>query len=178
MVSFVRARAAGDDGARGDVKTYLLSWLKKAHAGAKLVQFERERPGDWLVWEAGPWRPPAAKRETLVAGPQTRLLPSGESLAIQLASRNGSSEVTLGRAPENDLVIDDATLSRTHLVFRRDAGGWTVQDAGSRNGSSLDGASLGATRARIAPGSLLEAGAVRLTFYDAASLFVRLRTGR
>lgn len=160
------------------MRSYLVSWLRKAHAGVTLAEFERERPGDWLVWEAGPWRPPAARRETLVKGPETRLLPSGESLAIQLASKNGSAEVRLGRAAENDVVIDDATLSRVHLVFRRRPGGWTVEDPGSRNGTKLDGAPLGRAPVPVAPGAIVEAGAVRLTLHDAAGLYMRLRAGR
>ncbi len=159
------------------MKSYLVSWLRKAHAGATLDAFERERKGEWIVWEAGPWRPPSQKRETLVSGPETRLLASGESLAIQLAARDGSAEVKLGRDPTNDVVIDDATLSRVHIVFERVAGGWTVRDAGSRNGTRLDGQPVGAGAVPIFPGSSIEAGAVRLSFHDAASLFVRLRTG-
>ncbi len=157
------------------MKTYLLSWLKKSHAGQRLDEFERLRPGPWLVWEAGPWRPPSARRDTLVAGPETRLLASGESLAIQLTAKDGGPEVRLGRDADNDLVIDDATLSRVHLYLRRDAKGeWTAQDAGSRNGTKVDGAP--AVKALpLRQGSALEAGAVRLTFYDAAGLYARLR---
>lgn len=166
-----RGRARG----RANVKSFLLSWLRKAHAGQPLERFEREQPGPWLVWEAGPWRPPSARPDTLVASPATRMLASGESLAIELAARKRGAEVTLGRAADNDLVIDDATLSRVHLVLARDASGaWTARDAGSRNGTRVDGAP--ATRPLpLRPGSIVEAGAVRLTFYDAAGLYVRLR---
>jgi pSer/pThr/pTyr-binding forkhead associated (FHA) protein len=157
------------------VKSYLLSWLRKAHAGHPLERFERERPGPWLVWEAGPWRPPSARTDTLVAGPATRLLASGESLAIELVAKDGGAEVKLGRAAENDVVVDDATLSRVHLVLRRgEDGSWTARDAGSRNGTKVDGAPA-ARALPLRPGSTLEAGAVRLTFYDAAGLYVRLR---
>jgi hypothetical protein len=52
-----------------------------------------------------------------------------------------------------------------------------VKDAGSRNGSRLDGMPLAAAPARLAPGAAIEAGAVRLTFLDAAGLYVRLRAG-
>ncbi len=157
------------------MKTYLVSWLKKHHAGQRLEEFERKRPGPWLVWEAGPWRPPSARRDTLVAGPETRLLASGESLAILLAAKDGGGEVRLGRDADNDLVIDDATLSRIHLVLRRGAkGDWTAQDAGSRNGTKVDGAPA-TMPLPLRQGSILEAGAVRLTFYDAAGLYARLR---
>jgi len=162
-------------GARA-VKTYLISWLGKNHVGHRLEQFERLRPGPWLVWEAGPWRPPSARRDTLAAGPETRLLASGESLAIELAAKDGGPEVRLGRDADNDLVIDDATLSRVHLVLRRDAKGeWTAQDAGSRNGTRVDGAPA-KLPLPLRQGSVLEAGAVRLTFYDAAGLYARLRS--
>ena len=159
------------------MKTYLLSWLRKTHAGHRLDEFERLRPGPWLVWEAGPWRPPSARRDTILAGPETRLLSSGESLAIELAAKGGGPEVRLGRDADNDLVVDDATLSRLHLVLRRDAkGAWTAQDSGSRNGTKVDGAPA-RSPLPLRQGSIVEAGAVRLTFYDAAGLFARLRSG-
>jgi hypothetical protein len=158
------------------LRTFLLSSLSRAHEGATLDDFVRERPGPWLVWEAGPWRPPSRKRETLAGGAGIRLLSSSESLAIQLAPRTPGAEVRLGRDPACDLVVDDATLSRVHLVFVRDAsGGWTVRDAGSRNGTRVDGAAVGAEPAALAPYSRIEAGAARLTFYDAGGLFRRLR---
>lgn len=175
------ARGRGHRRSRGKnrVKSYLVSWLRKTHAGAKLEDFERERRGDWLVWEAGPWRPPTARRDTLLAGPSTRMLAAGESLAIQLEPRRGGPEVKLGRDAENDLVIDDATLSRVHLVFQRDAQGrWTVRDAGSRNGTRVDGAPVRDAPVPLAPGSHIEAGAVRLTVHDAASLFIRIRAAQ
>lgn len=160
------------------MKSYLLSWLRKTHAGRKLEDFEREMPGPWLVWEAGPWRPPSAKRDTVVAGPNTRLLASGESLAILLPSKEGGAEVKLGRDAGNDVVVDDATLSRVHLVFTRDAAGrWTVRDPGSRNGTKVDGAPTGLAPVSVTAGAVIEAGAVRLTFYDAAELYLRLRSG-
>jgi pSer/pThr/pTyr-binding forkhead associated (FHA) protein len=158
------------------VKTYLISWLRKTHLGHRLEQFERLRPGPWLVWEAGPWRPPSARRETLQAGPQTRLLASGESLAIELAAKNGGAEVRLGRDADNDLVIDDATLSRVHLILRRaPKGAWSVHDAGSRNGTKVDGAPA-KMALPIEQGSVIEAGAVRLTFYESAGLYARLKS--
>jgi hypothetical protein len=159
------------------MKSYLVSWLRKAHAAKSLDEFERAHAGGWLVWEAGPWRPPSARRDTLVADPQTGLLPSGESLVIRLEPKGAGGEVRLGRDASCDVVIDDATLSRVHLVLRHGEGGrWTVQDAGSRNGSRLDGVPLREVAFPLSPGAAIEAGAVRLTFLDAAGLYVRLRS--
>lgn len=158
------------------MKSYLVSWLRKANAAAKLADFERSHGGTWLVWEAGPWRPPSAKRDTLVAGPGTRLLASGESLVIRLEPRSAGAEVRVGRDASCDIVIDDGTLSRVHLVFRKEGGRWTVRDAGSRNGSRVDGAPLRGEAVPLSPGAAIEAGAVRLTFLDAAALYFRLRS--
>lgn len=158
------------------MKSYLVSWLRKTYSAAKLADFEREHGGTWLIWEAGPWRPPSAKRDTLVSGPETRLLASGESLVIRLEPKRAGDDVRLGRDASCDLTIDDATLSRVHLVFRQgDGGRWTVEDAGSRNGSKLDGAPLRGP-SPLTPGAAIEAGAVRLTFLDAAGLYVRLKS--
>jgi len=157
------------------VKSFLLSWLAKRYAGADLRTFLKERTEEWVVWEAGPWRPPAVGRETMAATPATRLLSAGESLAIAIAPGPGG-DVRGGRAPENDVVIDDATLSRSHHVLRRDpAGVWSARDAGSSNGTRVDGARIGGAPVPITPGARIEAGTVRLTFYDGASLFMRLR---
>ncbi|WP_242346417.1 FHA domain-containing protein [Anaeromyxobacter terrae] len=158
------------------MKSFLLSWLTRKYSGGDLASFQRERPEDWLVWEAGPWRPPAAGRETMLAGPGTRLVAAGESLVIALAAKNGGPEVRVGRDPENDVVVDDGTLSRRHLVLRRDGGGgWTVEDAGSSNGTRVNGLRIGRAPLRLEPGARVEAGAVRLTFYDGPTLYLRLR---
>jgi hypothetical protein len=162
-------------GGSNGVKSFLVSWLAKRYAGADLRTFLKERTEDWIVWEAGPWRPPAAGRETMAASPGTRLLSAGESLAIALVP-GAAGDVRVGRAPENEVVIDDATLSRSHLVLHRDpAGVWTARDAGSSNGTRVDGVRIARVPFSITPGARLDAGTVRLTFYDGASLFMRLR---
>ena len=159
------------------MKSYLLSWLKRKHAGATPEAFAAAEPARWLVWEAGPWRPPTRSHETIVAQPGMPRLDAGESLAIQLVARDGGAVVTLGRGAENDLVVDDATLSRAHLRLERGAdGGWTVRDLGSSNGTRVDGARLGDAAAPLHSGSTIEAGAVRLTFYDPSGLHARLRS--
>jgi pSer/pThr/pTyr-binding forkhead associated (FHA) protein len=159
------------------VKSYLLSWLARKHATTSVEEFVRAEAPFWLVWEAGPWRPPTRTRETILARPGLPKLEAGESLAIQLAARDGGAAVTLGRDASNDLVVDDATLSRAHMRFERGADGrWTVRDLGSSNGTRVDGARALAA-APLQPGSRIDAGAVALTFYDAAGLLMRLHAG-
>lgn len=48
----------------------------------------------------------------------------------------------VGRHPDNDLVIDDPTISSAHLELAWTQGALTVTDLGSRNGTFLDGGRL------------------------------------
>jgi hypothetical protein len=46
---------------------------------------------------------------------------------------------TIGRDAACDLVLYDMTVSRTHAGLRREAGAWLLSDAGSMNGTRLNG---------------------------------------
>jgi hypothetical protein len=45
----------------------------------------------------------------------------------------------VGRKPEADLVILNASVSREHAELQRTDGGWQLRDLGSRNGTVIDG---------------------------------------
>ena len=47
-------------------------------------------------------------------------------------------EVTVGRDSRADILLDDSTVSRTHAVFRRINGNYSVIDAGSLNGTYVN----------------------------------------
>src|SRR5918911_880762 len=49
----------------------------------------------------------------------------------------------LGRSRECDVVVDDANVSRRHAEVRPGPRGWTVTDAGSTNGTRVDGRAVG-----------------------------------
>jgi len=68
----------------------------------------------------------------------------------------------VGKAPENDLVVSDETVSRTHFEIVRDAKGYLVRDLRSTNGTFLDGAEI--KEAYIRSGSVIGAGASELKF--------------
>ena len=72
------------------------------------------------------------------------------------------SGVKVGKAPDNDLVIDHPTVSRNHLIVRRQGDRFLVQDLGSTNGTFIDGAQV--REAYLRPGALLEVGDVQLRF--------------
>jgi pSer/pThr/pTyr-binding forkhead associated (FHA) protein len=159
------------------VRGFLMSWLAKASRGQSLEEFTKARPEEWLVWEAGPWRPTYQNRDTIGYDGIVTTVPhgAGESLAIVLETGSKRPYISLGRAPDNDIVVDDATLSRVHLLLQRDPLGWTVRDAGSTNGSSVEGAPLGPDAVPLQPGMRVLAGSVRFTYYDAGGLYLRLR---
>src|SRR5690349_22018603 len=48
----------------------------------------------------------------------------------------------IGKAPDNDVVIDHPTVSRNHLVVRRQGDRFLVEDLGSTNGTFIDGAQV------------------------------------
>lgn len=162
------------------MRSYLLSWLTRQHASSDARTFEDKFSGSWLVWEAGPWRPPQDGRTTLFATGRKAPTPSEEALVLQIAPRAGRARfegVRLGRGAENDLVVDDATLSRAHLLFRFDGENCTAEDLGSSNGTFVDGAPVHGVAVTLAPGACIEAGAVRFTYYDSKGLRFRIRHG-
>jgi len=184
----VRLRRRSDQGAvadaepgRGIVKSYLLSWLARKHAATALADFERQLPGPWLVWEAGPWCPPPPDRSTLVASGRARAPSAGEALVLEVAPRMGRaplSGVRVGRGPENDLVVEDGTLSREHLLLRPAGEAWTCEDLRSSNGSRVNGVPVNGAAVPLLAGARVEAGAATFTFLDARGLFLRTRPGR
>src|ERR1043165_2303904 len=62
----------------------------------------------------------------------------------------------LGRAPDNDAVINDATVSLYHLQLRRDGDSCRVRDLDSTNGTWLNGERI--TEAEVAAGAILKLG--------------------
>lgn len=53
---------------------------------------------------------------------------------------------TLGRDITNDIVINDPEVSRHHMRLTREAGGFTVEDLGSTNGTFINGLRLSGAR--------------------------------
>lgn len=46
--------------------------------------------------------------------------------------------ITVGRAPESTIFLDDVTVSRKHAQVVHNAGQWTITDAGSLNGTYVN----------------------------------------
>lgn len=63
---------------------------------------------------------------------------------------------TIGRSPDNDLQLDDASISRVHAILRKHPDGVLVEDADSVNGVVIDGKPL--PRALVKPGESFDLG--------------------
>ncbi|MFI1534672.1 ABC transporter ATP-binding protein/permease [Streptomyces anandii] len=63
----------------------------------------------------------------------------------------------IGRATDNDLVVDDLIVSRRHAELRaREDGGHDIVDLGSHNGTFLNGRPV--SQARVGPGDIIGVG--------------------
>lgn len=86
--------------------------------------------------------------------------PAQSALAVgeYLEAADGA---VLGRARDASLVVADPTVSSHHARFSRVAGGWTVRDLGSTNGSYLNDRRLRG-EAPIGVGDVLRLGNVQV----------------
>jgi pSer/pThr/pTyr-binding forkhead associated (FHA) protein len=100
---------------------------------------------------------------------------------LELRKRSpGTAEITLGRAPDCDLVIEDPTVSRLHASFRQEphTGMWQVVDAESHNGTFQAGVLIVPGRpVPLFERASLRFGAVELAFLHASAFeqYVRAR---
>ncbi len=51
----------------------------------------------------------------------------------------GSTQLTIGRARENDIVVQSEAVSRLHARLIQSDGGWFIRDNGSKNGIMVNG---------------------------------------
>jgi len=73
--------------------------------------------------------------------------------------------VSVGRHPESDIFLDDITVSRRHAEFHRAHGGFWLHDAGSLNGTYVNGQRT--ERQELASGDEVQIGKFKLIVYVA-----------
>ncbi|WP_310963422.1 FHA domain-containing protein [Nocardioides terrisoli] len=98
-------------------------------------------------------------------------LPAGSALLVVLRGPGAGGRylldtdvVTTGRHPDSDIFLDDITVSRRHVEFRRDESGYTVHDVGSLNGTYLNRDRI--DDARLTNGDEVRIGKFRLNYFD------------
>ena len=111
----------------------------------------------------------------LLAGPSFSVSDISVPTIIPLAKKLGTPFVdliTLGRTDGNDIMLEDLSVSRFQAFFRRRHGRWFVCDAGSSNGTRVDGKKLEPrTEAEVVSRTPLRFGTVKFLFHTSDSLY-------
>jgi pSer/pThr/pTyr-binding forkhead associated (FHA) protein len=97
-------------------------------------------------------------------------LPAGSALLVAHSGPNAgarflldSDVTTAGRHPDADIFLDDVTVSRRHVEFRRTARSFEVVDKNSLNGTYVNHDRVDSVE--LKSGSEVQIGKFRLTFY-------------
>ncbi|MDG9715791.1 FHA domain-containing protein [Streptomyces sp. DH24] len=98
-------------------------------------------------------------------------LPQGSALLVVRRGPNSGSRflldsdlTTAGRHPQSDIFLDDVTVSRRHVEFRRGPdGSFTVADVGSLNGTYVNRERI--DQVALSNGDEVQIGKYRLVFY-------------
>ena len=77
----------------------------------------------------------------------------------------GAKTISIGRSPDNDIVVDDPTVSRHHARITVQDGKYQVQDLGSTSGTRVGGKDV--TLAQIASGDTIKLGNTEIGFNGA-----------
>ncbi|MBO0725587.1 MAG: FHA domain-containing protein, partial [Blastocatellia bacterium] len=97
-------------------------------------------------------------------------LPRPEAM-LRIVMRDGSvverdltqNEVAIGKGPQNDIILIDASVSSTHAVIRFEDGVYKISDLGSRNGTQVNEVRINEPHV-IQHGDLIKMGHCALTF--------------
>ena len=97
---------------------------------------------------------------------------SGLVLTVLSGARKGyarplGERCTIGKAPENDLVLPDDTVSRKHCELVREGSSVRVRDLESTNGVRVDGTLV--KDAVLSPGAILKVGEVEVAVRPATA---------
>ncbi|MET7641534.1 FHA domain-containing protein [Streptomyces sp. NPDC005438] len=119
--------------------------------------------------EATGQAPPSLPPEVQAA---VEALPLGSALLVVRRGPNSGSRflldgelTTAGRHPQSDIFLDDVTVSRRHVEFRRGGDGvFTVSDVGSLNGTYVNRERIESGVA-LASGDEVQIGKYRLSFF-------------
>ncbi|MBL8189068.1 MAG: DUF3616 domain-containing protein [Acidobacteria bacterium] len=74
-----------------------------------------------------------------------------------------AAETKIGKAPQNDILLPDASVSSSHAMISLADGHFTISDLGSRNGTFVNDARIHDSR-KLAHGDLIRMGHCTITF--------------
>ena len=93
----------------------------------------------------------------------TIFVPEQDPIELDLDDRE---KITVGRAPDCDIVVEHASISGNHAVFELAGDSYTLSDLGSTNGTFVEGAAIG-TDSPLANGMRITFGTVEANFESA-----------
>ncbi len=74
----------------------------------------------------------------------------------------GGPLISIGRASDNDVIVDDPLVSRHHCQLKLQHGAYSFADLGSRNGSYVNGQPV--SEIALGPGDVIQIGDTRIEF--------------
>jgi pSer/pThr/pTyr-binding forkhead associated (FHA) protein len=74
----------------------------------------------------------------------------------------GGALISIGRASDNDVIVDDPEVSRHHCQLKLQHGAYSLADLGSRNGSWINGQPV--SEVALGPGDLIRIGSTEIEF--------------
>ncbi len=160
------ALAAGLHATIGDERTavqpgvHLLSYNTVLHPGGPIAGGTLLSPSDQAQ---------KALSRRLRRGLQF-VVPLRKRAAIKSAFQK---RISVGRATNQDIVLRDASVSKSHAWFEVDEGGvFHVADAGSTNGTKIEGRAIEPRATTpVEPGHVITFGSVEALLVDAESLW-------
>ena len=105
----------------------------------------------------------------MAEGNTPKLLVEGPDQQEQTYELNSAQAYTIGRAPDNQVVLMDPAISRQHVKVEFRQGAWWIEDMGSRNGTQLGGKQLLAPEVLIA-GDQIKIGSSTVVFSPGESM--------
>jgi hypothetical protein len=140
---------------------------------------EGQQPGetDKMGLPMNVQRTAMVKPEKATAGALSLLFQFEELEVATLPPLHGIDQLSVGRQPDCDLVLDHPSVSKLHAVLRWDAahGRCSVQDQGSTNGTFLNASSRVRKETLLRDGDILSFGEVQYWYLLSETLYARLK---
>ena len=103
-------------------------------------------------------------------GPLDEIAAEGPALVVRSGGGRAGEHfipqgdrTTIGRSPDNDIFLDDVTVSRKHAVVLQSGGELQIEDLGSLNGTFVNRRRIDAAT-RLESGDEVQIGKYRLSF--------------
>ncbi len=103
---------------------------------------------------------PADVADSVPAGAAMLVVKRGPNAGSRLLL--GQDVTTVGRHPDSDILLDDVTVSRRHVEFRREGAEFAVHDQGSLNGTYVNRKPVDV--ATLADGDEVQVGKFRFVY--------------